>query len=75
MFRNFFKNIFDYDDGDFIHSTGGNTGIDDEGHMHMRMGDNMSMDMDSGDIHFTSGWPDDNDTFNNSFNDDFNNPW
>lgn len=75
MFRNFFKNIFDYDDGDFIHSTGGNMGIDSNGNMHMRMGDNMSMDMESGDIHFTSGWPDDNDSFSNSFNDDLNNPW
>ena len=35
----------------------------------------MSMDMKSGDIHFTSGLPDDYDSFSNSFNDDFNNPW
>lgn len=40
----------------------------------MRMSDNISMDMDSSDIHFTSGWPDDNDTFNNGFNEEFNNP-
>ena len=37
------KRFFDYDDGDF--------GI--------TISDNMAMDMDSGDIHFISGWSDD----------------
>jgi len=27
----------------------------------MRMGDNMAMDMDTGDIHLVSSWPDDDD--------------
>ena len=39
------KRFFDYDDGDF----------------EMTISDNMAMDMDSGDIHFISGWSDDDD--------------
>ena len=56
-----FKNIFDFDDGDFIFSSGGNFGFDSDGDMHIRMGDNMSMDMETGEMHFTSGWQDDDD--------------
>lgn len=33
--------------------------MDSDGNFMMRMGDNMAMDMDSGDIHFISGWSDD----------------
>ena len=53
--------IFDYDDGDFIYQTSDN--IDSNGDFHMRMGDNMSMDMETGELHFNSGWKnnDDND--------------
>ena len=51
--------IFDYDDGDFIYQTFGNMGIDSDGDLHMRMGDNMSMDMDTGELHFNSGWRND----------------
>ena len=48
--------IFDYDDGDFIYQTSSSMGIDSDGDLHMRMGDNMSMDMDTGELHFNSGW-------------------
>ena len=37
------KHFFDYDDGDFV----------------MSISDNMAMDMDTGDIHMISSWPDD----------------
>lgn len=30
--------------------------IDSDGDMLMRMGDNMAMDMETGDLHFTSDW-------------------
>ena len=53
--------IFDYDDGDFIYQTSSNMGIDSDGDLHMRMGDNMSMDMDTGELHFNSGWKNDDD--------------
>ena len=35
--------------------------MDSDGDLLMRMSDNMAMDIDSGDIHFISGWLDDND--------------
>ena len=36
-------------------------GMDSDGNMMMRVGDNMAMDMDSGELHFVSGWNDDDD--------------
>ncbi|MDD6094593.1 MAG: hypothetical protein PUC29_02505 [Clostridia bacterium] len=55
------KHLFDYDDGDCLHSISDNMAIDSDGNMMMRMGDNMAMDMDTGDLHFISSWPDDED--------------
>lgn len=55
--------IFDYDDGDFIYQTSNNMGVDSDGDLHMRMGDHMSMDMNTGELHFNSGWNDDDDDF------------
>lgn len=53
--------IFNYDNGDYIWPTSDNMGIDSNGDLHMRMGDNMSLDMNTGEMHFTSGWLDDDD--------------
>ena len=53
--------IFDYDNGDFIYHTSGNLGMDSNSDLHMRMGDNMSMDMETGELHMTSGWKNDDD--------------
>ena len=55
------RNIFNYDDGDFIHTISDNTAIDSDGNLLMRMGDNMAMDMVTGDLHFVSGWSDNED--------------
>ena len=55
------KRFFDYDDGDFLMSISDNMAMDSDGNLMMRMSDNMAMDMDSGDIHFISGWSDDDD--------------
>ncbi len=38
-----------------------NMAIDSDGDLLMCMGDNMAMDMDSGELHIISGWPDDED--------------
>ena len=35
--------------------------MDSDGDLLMRMGDNMAMDMDSGELHIISGWSDDED--------------
>lgn len=35
--------------------------VTSDNHTEMRMGDNMAIDMDSGELHIISGWPDDED--------------
>lgn len=35
-----------------------NMAIDSDGNMMMRMGDNMALDMDSGELHIISSWED-----------------
>ena len=55
------KHFFDYDDGDFDHTISDYLAIDSDGNMMMRMGDNMAMDMDSGELHIISSWDDEDD--------------
>ena len=55
------KRFFDFVDGDFGMSISDNMAIDSDGDLMMRMSDNMAMDMDTGDIHFISGWSDEED--------------
>ena len=55
------KHFFDYDDGNFAHTISGNMAIDSDGDLLMRRGNNMAMDMDTGDIHMISSWPNDDD--------------
>ena len=55
------KRFFDYEDSDFAMSISYNMAIDSNGDLMMRMGNNMAMDMDTGDIHLVSSWPDDDD--------------
>ena len=55
------KHFFDYDDGDFAHTSSEHMAMDSDGDLLMRMGDNMAMDMDSGELHIISGWSDDED--------------
>ena len=43
---------------DFI---GVEVSFDSDGNMMMRMSENMAMDMDSGELHFTSNWSDEED--------------
>ena len=55
------KMIYDYEDGDFIFQTSNNMGMDSDGNIHLRMGRNMSMELTTGELHFNSGWDDDDD--------------
>ena len=55
------KQFFDYDNGNFVNTISGNMAIDSNGDLLMRLGDNMAMDMDTGDIHMISSWPNDDD--------------
>ena len=42
--------FFDYDNGGFDFSISNNMGMDSNGNIMMRLSDNMTMDIDSGDI-------------------------
>ena len=53
------KHFFDFEDGDFAFTISDNIAMDSDGNMMMRMGYNMAMDMDSGEIHLVSSWSDD----------------
>ena len=55
------KHFFDFEDGDFAQSISDNMAIKSNGDLLMRMGENVAMDMDSGDIHFISAWHNDKD--------------
>lgn len=55
------KHFFDFDDGDFVHPISDNMAIDDEGNLMMKIANKMAMDMDSGELHNVSGWPDEED--------------
>ena len=55
------KIFFNYDDGDFVHTISDNTAIDSDDNLLIRMGDNMATDMVTGDLHFVSGWSDNED--------------
>lgn len=50
--------FFDYEDDDFIHTLSDNVALNSDGHMMTRMSDSMALDMDSGELHIVSGWPD-----------------
>lgn len=53
--------IFDYDDGDYLYNVSDNMATDFDGDMYMRIGDNYAMDMNRGDLHYVSGWDDEDD--------------
>ena len=55
------KHFFDFEDGDFAHSISEDMAIDSDGDLLMRTGDNMAMDLDSGELHIISGWFNDED--------------
>ena len=57
------RRIFDFDDGDYISFSSGNIGIDSDSNIMMRMSDNLSLDLDSGELHFTSSWNDEDDDY------------
>lgn len=53
--------FFDYEDGDFLHALSDNMSMGSDGHMMMRSGDSIAMDVDSGELHIVSRWLDDED--------------
>lgn len=57
------SSFFDFSNGDFCHSISDNMAINSDGDMMMKISDNMAMDMNDGDIHFTSSWNNDEDDY------------
>lgn len=55
------KHFFDYEGGNFAYSISDNMAINSDGDLLMRMGANMAIDMNSGELHIISGWPNDED--------------
>ena len=55
------KRIFDFTDGDFAHSISDHMAIDSDGDLLLRMGDDLALDLDSGELHLISGWSKDED--------------
>lgn len=53
--------VFDFEDGSYAMPLSDNMAVDSEGSLSVRMGDRMAMEMDSGDLHMVSGWPDEDD--------------
>ncbi len=53
--------IFDFDDGDFAFKNSDSMAMDSDGSLLMKMSDNMAMDMNSGELHITSSWHDEDD--------------
>ena len=53
--------FFDYDDGDFGYQLSDDMAMDSDGNLMMRTGDNMVIDMGTGELHITSGWNDNED--------------
>lgn len=55
--------IFDLDSWDPMFKVSDDVAVDFEGRFSMRVGDNMAMDMDSGEVHFTTSWDSDDSSF------------
>ena len=51
------------DDGNRIFQTSDNMGIDLNGDIYLQIGENMSMDMDTGELHLSFGWNNNDDDF------------
>ena len=47
--------IFDVEDGDFLIKMSDNMMMDSEGHLMQSYGNNMAMDMETGELHMTMG--------------------
>lgn len=55
------KHFFDLKNGNFAYSISDNMAIDSDGHLMMRMGEHLAMDMDTSELHTIYGWSRDED--------------
>ena len=56
-----FESVFDFEDGDYIIKTSDTSGMDQDGNLMLQVSDNLAMDTESGELHITSSWKDDDD--------------
>ena len=50
--------FIDFDNGDFCTELSNNTAINSNGQMMIKTGDNMAMNLETGELHVVSGWTD-----------------
>lgn len=48
--------IFDLDDDDFVFPLSNDMAMDSNGDLMIRLGGNMALDLESGDLHMVMGW-------------------
>lgn len=53
--------FFDYNDDDFGYQLSNDIGMDSEGNLMMKSGDNMAINLSTGELHIVSGWDNDED--------------
>ena len=63
--------VFDLDSWDPLFKVSDDMAVDMDGNWSVRIGDGLAMDMDTGDIHFTTSWSsDDSDSWSSDELDD-----
>ena len=48
--------IFNFTKSEFLFDSGDDMAMDTEGHIYVRVSDDCAMDLESGELDFTSGW-------------------
>lgn len=53
------KHIFDFDDGGLLFTLGDGLAIDQNGNTFMKVSDDFAVNLETNDLHYTSGWDSD----------------
>lgn len=51
--------IFNFTKSEFLFDSGDDMAMDSEGHIYARVSEDCAMDLESGELNFTSGWDND----------------
>ena len=51
--------IFNFTKSEFLFDSGDDMAMDTEGHIYVRVSEDCAMDLESGELNFTSGWDND----------------
>ena len=55
------KWVLDYDDNELLHTFNDGTAVDKDGNVHMRITEDLSVDLETDELHYTPGWEKDDD--------------